>query len=198
MFRQIDVNDLNNKIKASFKLHCRDIQSQLVAYINGIYNAQASRGEIRNFPAIMTKSGIGTGVNITAHLGKVDNKFYTIFQEYGTGLYMDKNWSPSKTEAVINANRSMARNGKMISPRGKNSPWVDYGGVHHPGHNVIVFEIGGEKIIVSETKGSKPQKLLSKKMDTFLKPVRLKRLMTSVMRDITPVSTRIRQKVTVI
>ena len=198
MFRQIDVSDLNNKIKASFKLHCRDIQSQLVSYIDGIYNAKASKGTIQSFPAIMTKSGIGVGVNITAHLGKVDNKYYTIFQEYGTGLYMDKNWSPAKTDAIINANRSMARNGKMISPRGVNSPWVDYGGNQHSGHNVLVFTIGGQKIVISEVKGQKAQKLMSKKMNTFLTPARLKRLMVSVMRDITPTSTRVRQKVTVI
>ena len=191
MFRQIDVNDLNNKIKASFKLHCRDIQSQLVSYINGIYNAQASKGQIQNFPSIMTKSGIGIGVNITAHLGKVDNKFYTIFQEYGTGLYMDPKWTPDKTDAIINANRTMSRNGKMISPRGKNSPWKDYGGGQHPGHNVIVFTIGGKTIVVPETKGVKPQKLLAKKIDSFLTVARLRNMIKPVIPFASKMSRRI-------
>ena len=90
----------------------------------------------------------------------------------------------------------MSRNGKMISPRGKNSPWKDYGGGQHPGHNVKVFTIGGKTIVVPETKGVKPQKLLAKKMDTFLKPARLKRLMYSVVSDITPITTKITYKVT--
>lgn len=191
MFRQIDVNNFSQHIRLNFESQCRNMRKDLAKYIDGIYNARGSVGKFQTFPPIMTKSGIGIGVNITAYLGKTDNKFYTIFQEYGTGLYMDPKWTPDKTDAIINANRTMSRNGKMISPRGKNSPWKDYGGGQHPGHNVIVFTIGGKTIVVPETKGVKPQKLLAKKIDSFLTVARLRNMIKPVIPFASKMSRRI-------
>jgi len=191
---ELNVPGFFKNVQTAFLVELEIMQKEYISFITGIYRAV----QFIAFPGNVAVGTIGNIMNGRIWAKVADaKKFYLLYMEEGTGVFMKPGWSPQKMDSVIGAGRRIKREGKMIVPRGRGCAWTDPGGDVHPGADFLFLPMAKEIkpnynkesrkdedksnfIFRPSTEGKPGLHELKKKNIEFLTPVRLTLLMQKV------------------